>query len=112
MYSTRNGGKARAEMHAGLLSAFSHPTRLLILNAIRMREVNVGELCEICGLSQSAISQHLARLREQGVVKTRRVHQMIFYRLASQDAERLLVALGEIHGGGGGAPVDRHSGGF
>jgi len=109
MYSTRNGGKARAEMHAGLLSAFSHPARLLILNAIRTREVNVGELCEICGLSQSVISQHLVRLREQGVVKTRRVHQMIFYRLASQDAERLLVALGDIHGAGGGAPIGRHS---
>jgi len=106
MYSAKNGGTARAEMHADLLSAFLHPTRLLILNVIRTREVNVGE---ICGLSQSAISQHLARLREQGVVKTRRVHQMIFYRLASQDAERLLVALGEIHGAGGGAPIDRRS---
>ncbi|WP_183763947.1 MULTISPECIES: metalloregulator ArsR/SmtB family transcription factor [unclassified Rhizobium] len=73
-------------MHAGLLNAFSHSTRLLILNAIRTREVNAGELCEICGLSQSVISQHLARLREQGVVKTRGVHQMIFYRLALQDA--------------------------
>ncbi|WP_411906787.1 ArsR/SmtB family transcription factor [Rhizobium mayense] len=109
MYSAKNGGTARAEMHADLLSAFSHPARLLILNAIRMREANVGELCEICGLSQSAISQHLARLRKQGVVKTRRIHQMIFYRLASRDVERLLVVLGEIPGAGGGAPIDRRS---
>ncbi|MGV1760547.1 ArsR/SmtB family transcription factor [Rhizobium sp. A22-96] len=109
MYSARNGGTARAEMHAGLLGAFSNPTRLLILNAIRTREVNVGELCEICALSQSAISQHLGRLREQGVVKTRRERQVIFYRLASQNAERLLVALGEIHGVGGGPPIGRHS---
>ncbi|WP_459465236.1 ArsR/SmtB family transcription factor [Rhizobium sp. No.120] len=99
-------------MHASLLSAFSHPTRLLILNAIRAREVNVGELCGICGLSQSAISQHLARLREQGVVKTRRILQMIFYRLASPDAERLLAALVEIHRVGGGAPIGRHPGRF
>ncbi|NLR97463.1 winged helix-turn-helix transcriptional regulator [Rhizobium sp. P38BS-XIX] len=96
MYSGPNGGMARAEMHAGLMNALSHPTRLLILNAIRAHELSVGQLCEVCRLNQSVISQHLSRLRDQGIVKTRREHQMIFYRLASEDAERLLVTLSDI----------------
>ncbi len=60
-------------------------------------EVSAGELTRAVGLQQSALSQHLARLREAGVVATRRDSTTIYYRLANPDAERILHTLKEIY---------------
>jgi DNA-binding transcriptional ArsR family regulator len=49
------------------------------------------------GLSQSALSQHLARMREEGLVTTRREAQTIFYRIANENAQRLLILLKDIY---------------
>ena len=60
----------------------------------------VGELEELVGLSQSALSQHLARLRRDGMVKTRRDAQKIYYSLSDPRVSHLLTCLASMHGVG------------
>jgi len=66
-----------------LLKSISNERRLIILCALNCGEKSVGELEEIIGLSQSALSQHLARLRRDKLVSTRREAQTIYYSVAS-----------------------------
>ena len=60
-------------------------------------ERSAGELVECSGLSQSALSQHLAKLREEGLVSTRREAQVIHYRIADHRAQRVLRVLHDIY---------------
>jgi len=76
-----------------LLKALSNERRLMIVCALYSQERNVGELEKLIGLSQSALSQHLARLRRDGIVQTRREAQTIFYSLKSEAIEELLKCL-------------------
>ncbi len=69
------------ELHARICKAIADPKRLLIINELRDRELSVGDLCEALELSQSNVSQHLAILRERGVVSTRRVGTSVLYSL-------------------------------
>jgi DNA-binding transcriptional ArsR family regulator len=73
-----------------LLRTLANPHRLEILCALSAGELSVGELQVRVPLSQSALSQHLARLRAQQMVATRRQAQTIYYRIA--DAEVLVMA--------------------
>lgn len=82
-----------AEEAAGLLKALAHPARLLVLCQLVEGECSVGQLQPITGLSMSALSQHLAVLREMELVTTRRESQTIFYALADGPAIRVLDAL-------------------
>jgi DNA-binding transcriptional ArsR family regulator len=75
------------------MKALSNPHRLLILCQLTGGEKCVGELESIVGLSQSALSQHLARLRRDNLVKTRRMAQTIYYSLSGGDVEILIDAL-------------------
>ncbi len=79
-----------------LLKALSNEKRLLIICALHQGEKNVGELEGIAGLSQSAMSQHLARLRADGLVKTRREGQTIFYSLDDKATEAILRTLYDV----------------
>jgi DNA-binding transcriptional ArsR family regulator len=88
----RAAGKA-----AALLRALANEHRLLILCRLAGGERGVGELVEAVALSQSAVSQHLARLRADGLVATRRDGQAIFYSLASADVRRLIATLYDIY---------------
>jgi len=78
---------------AGLLRTMSNPTRLLVLCELLDGEKSVGELERRTSLSQSALSQHLARLRAQGLVATRRQSQNIFYSLADTDVDQIIALL-------------------
>jgi len=78
-----------------MLGAMANPSRLLILCQLAESEKSVGELQPLIGLSQSALSQHLAVLRERKVVRTRREGQQIFYSLASREAGALMQTLHE-----------------
>lgn len=69
------------ELHARICKAIADPKRLLIINELRDRELSVSDLCEALELSQSNVSQHLAILRERGVVSTRRVGTSVLYSL-------------------------------
>ena len=88
----RNAGKA-----AAMLKMLSHEARLVVLCDLVNGECSAGALVETSGLSQSALSQHLAKLREEGLVETRRDGQTIFYRLADGNAARLLETLHGIY---------------
>lgn len=78
-----------------MLGAMANPSRLLILCQLAESEKSVGELQPMIGLSQSALSQHLAVLREKRIVRTRREGQQIFYSLASHEAGALMHTLHE-----------------
>jgi DNA-binding transcriptional ArsR family regulator len=71
----------------------SNEHRLLILCQLVMGERSVGELVRLVGLSQSALSQHLARLRRDNLVRTRRDAQTIYYSVASSEALAVLKLL-------------------
>jgi len=79
----------------GLLGAMANPSRLLIMCHLAESEKSVGELEPLIGLSQSALSQHLAVLRHKNLVRTRRDGQSIHYSLASQEATALMHTLHE-----------------
>lgn len=89
--------ESKAEEAARLLAALGNSRRLLALCRLKDQEMSVGVLAEAVGLSQSALSQHLARLRDIGIVATRRESQTIYYRLASDDARRLIGLLYDIY---------------
>jgi DNA-binding transcriptional ArsR family regulator len=86
----------KARHAAGLLKAMSNPARLVILCQLAEGERSVGELGEEAGLSQSGISQHLAILRRQHVVTTRRDRQTVFYSLASAEVMALMATLHRV----------------
>ena len=88
--------ETRAGRAAALLKVMSNEKRLMILCRLGDRELQVGALQPLVGLSQSALSQHLALLREEGLVATRREGQSIFYRLADPAAARIIATLASI----------------
>ncbi len=81
---------------ARLLRALASDRRLLILCQLGDGERSVGQLRPCVGLSQSALSQHLAVLRAESVVATRRDGQTIWYRIADPAAARVVATLAEI----------------
>jgi DNA-binding transcriptional ArsR family regulator len=88
-----NNLEEKAEQASTLLKAMSNQSRLLILCQLNEGEKSVGELERIVGLSQSALSQHLARLRRDKLVQTRREAQTIYYSLNGDDALRVIETL-------------------
>jgi len=87
-----------AETAAAFLTLVGNGKRLAILGHLLDREMSVGTIAEKVGLSQSALSQHLAKLRGSGLVTTRRDRQMIYYSCHSEQVRRLLATLEEIYG--------------
>ncbi|WP_428162128.1 ArsR/SmtB family transcription factor [Diaphorobacter sp.] len=80
-----------------LLQAVGNPSRLLVLCLlIEYGEMTVGALNEVVGLSPSALSQHLARMREEGLVTYRREAQTLHYRIDDPRVIRLIAALRDI----------------
>ncbi len=84
---------------AGLMKALGNESRLMILCVLAEGERSVGELNKVVPLSQSALSQQLARLRQQGLVKTRRESQTIYYSLGEGPADRVINLLHDIYCG-------------
>ncbi len=76
-----------------LLALMANPQRLRILEIIEHQECSVGRLAEAVGLSQSAISQHLKKLRDGEVVHTRRDAQTVFYSLNSERVSKIIAML-------------------
>lgn len=85
---------------AQLLKLLGNKHRLLILCCLMIRrEMTVGELVSEIGLSQSALSQHLARLRADGLVSFRRTSQVLHYRIADKRAARVIDLLRNLYCG-------------
>lgn len=87
-----------AEAAAEFLSAIGNGKRLAILCHLLSREMSVSEIAEKVELSQSALSQHLAKLRSLGLVETRRQRQMIFYSCNAPQVRQLLLTLDQLFG--------------
>lgn len=87
----------RAGEAATLLRSLAHEARLMVLCQLVEGEHAAGALQALSGLSQSALSQHLARLREDGLVQTRRDGQTIYYSLAEPNVARILATLADIY---------------
>ncbi len=80
-----------------LLKVLSSEPRMLVLCYLAEEgEMSAGDLTEQVGLSQSALSQHLAKLREEGLVATRKEAQTVFYRICEPKAEQLLALLHDL----------------
>ncbi|MDX3926941.1 MAG: metalloregulator ArsR/SmtB family transcription factor [Shinella sp.] len=90
--------QAQAEVASAFLSAMANPKRLLILKVLVEGEIAVGALANQVGLSQSALSQHLSKLRAQNLVTTRRDAQTIYYSSKSEAVMTILSALDQIYG--------------
>jgi len=89
----RNAGAA-----ASMLRALANERRLMILCLlIADEELSAGELAQEVGLSQSATSQHLAKMREEGLITFRREAQNIHYRIADPSVKRLIATLKAIY---------------
>jgi DNA-binding transcriptional ArsR family regulator len=80
-----------------LLKGLANESRLMIMCVLSEGEVSVGQLNQRIKLSQSALSQHLAVLREQALVQTRRESQTIYYRLADTAAMSIIELLHDVY---------------
>lgn len=83
------------DRHAEMCKVFSHAVRLEILNRLRNDELAVGELAQRMGRRQSNVSQHLAMMRERGVLRSRRDGAVVYYRIANP---RILDAFDILRG--------------
>jgi ArsR family transcriptional regulator, virulence genes transcriptional regulator len=89
--------QTHAKEAATLLKKMGNEHRLLVLCTLLAGELSVGELNALMPLSQSSLSQHLASLREAGLVETRRESQTIFYRLCGDEAIKIITVLQSIY---------------
>jgi DNA-binding transcriptional ArsR family regulator len=89
--------QSNAKDAVNLLKGLANESRLMIMCVLSEGEVSVGQLNQRIKLSQSALSQHLAVLREQGLVQTRRESQTIFYRLEDTAAMNIIELLHDIY---------------
>lgn len=88
--------EASAAQAAKLLRVLGNERRLMVLCQLIEGERSVGELTRLVGLSQSALSQHLAVLRDEAAVATRRDGQTIWYRISDPAAMKVVATLAEI----------------
>ena len=84
------------EQASHALKAMSHPLRLKILCVLSYQEVSVQDIVESVGTTQSNISQHLAILRDKGVLRTRKDANRVYYRIADPRTLKLIALLRDV----------------
>jgi len=89
--------QASADRAVELLKSLGNRSRLMILCQLLQGERSVGDLAQLIGMRDTAVSQQLALLRKDGLVRARRDGQTIYYALASAEAERVIVTLYDIY---------------
>jgi DNA-binding transcriptional ArsR family regulator len=89
--------QSNASDAVNLLKGLANESRLMIMCVLSEGEVSVGHLNQRIKLSQSALSQHLAVLREQDLVQTRRESQTIYYRLTDTAAMKIIELLHDVY---------------
>ncbi|MEN3950317.1 metalloregulator ArsR/SmtB family transcription factor [Iodidimonas sp. SYSU 1G8] len=85
--------KASAGRASDFLRSIAHPQRLLVLCQLSQGERSVGELAELLDMRQSTLSQHLARLKAEGLLAARREGTMVFYSLERREVVPVIEAL-------------------
>ncbi len=94
-----------ANRASALMKTLGHKDRLMILCHLADGEKSVGQIAELLQIPQSPLSQHLSRMRKEGLVDTRREAQTIFYSLKSGEAARIVEVLYELFCASEGCPV-------
>ena len=79
------------------LKALAHPQRLFILCCLHQREATVSDLEELTGAAQPVISQHLTRMRLEGMVESRRDGNYVYYRIDDPSVSKLIAALEKVY---------------
>ena len=90
------GHAEQIELAARAMKAMSHPLRLKILCVLGDQEVSVQDIVEAVGTSQSNISQHLAILREKGILRARKDANRVFYSVSDQRTLKLIVMMRQV----------------
>lgn len=85
------------EIVSEIMKSLSHPVRLKILCQLIERERMVGELTEFCGISQPAMSSFLKRMKNEGILTSRKEQTAVFYSIADKKLIRLLRAIKEVY---------------
>jgi DNA-binding transcriptional ArsR family regulator len=80
-----------------LLKLLGHPDRLMVLCQLKFGEQSVGELSRNLGIKQSPLSQHLARMRHEGVVTSRRDAQTMYYSITDEKIARVIAVLYDLY---------------
>lgn len=80
-----------------LMKTLGHKDRLMVLCHLISGEKSVGELAGLLDIPQSPLSQHLARMRKEELVRTRREAQTIYYSIASEEAARMVGLMHELY---------------
>jgi DNA-binding transcriptional ArsR family regulator len=86
-----------ASRASDMMKLLSHPHRLMILCELNQGECSVGDLGERIGINQSPLSQHLARMRHEGVVQARREAQTVYYSLAGDEIGAIISLLYSLY---------------
>ena len=86
-----------AQKASDLMKTLGHKDRLMVLCHLASGEKSVGELAGLLDIPQSPLSQHLARMRKESLVNTRREAQTIYYSIASGDAGRFIELMHELY---------------
>jgi DNA-binding transcriptional ArsR family regulator len=86
-----------ADRASELMKTLGHKDRLMVLCHLISGEKSVGELARLLDIPQSPLSQHLARMRKESLVTTRRDAQTIFYSIASEEASRIVGLMHELY---------------
>ena len=94
------GRGEQIEEAAHAMKAISHPLRLKILCVLGDQEVSVQEIVDAVGTTQSNVSQHLAILRDKGIIASRREANRIFYAVRDQRTLQMVVMMREVFCGG------------
>ncbi|MBI3794426.1 MAG: winged helix-turn-helix transcriptional regulator [Nitrospinae bacterium] len=89
--------QGKCEMVSSLLRALSHPQRLMIMGHLIQGEKTVTELKDLCGSSQSQLSQFLGRMRLEGLLSHRKAGRYQYYSVSDKDVVRLIKALMSIY---------------
>ena len=81
---------------ADFLKALAHPIRLKVIEFLKGGEKNVGDMMNALGVAQSSLSQHLAILKQNGILKTRQEKTTIYYNIQDHDIFKVLRPIAEI----------------
>ena len=90
---------AAAQKASDLMKTLGHKDRLMVLCHLTNGEKSVGELARLLDIPQSPLSQHLARMRKENLVRTRREAQTIYYSIASPEAEQFVRLMHNLYCG-------------
>lgn len=89
--------KKKATAAAGFLKGLANPHRLTVLCALAKGEHSVSELIDITGISQTSMSQHLSKLKDEDLVAYRRDHRTLYYYIKDQNVLRIIGILYDIY---------------